>query len=416
MRVAIETMGTRGDVQPYLALARALMARGHDVQLAAPEQFASFARDNGVPFVGLPAEFLDLLDSPEAKSAMSGAGKGFSGGFKLLKYVRPMMMRLLEDEWSAVRSHRPDLLIYHPKSFGSPHMAAALGVPHMLASPLPGFTPTAAFPSPMLPMANLGLLNKPSHLLAIHGASMLFAKDLRTWRQANGMDGKRPPSAATGTLYAYSPSVLPVPDDWGSDVLVSGYWFLDAPDWQPDEGLRSFLGAGDKPVYIGFGSMPGLDPVKLTATIVEGLSRAGKRGVLASGWGALAGTTLPPHVHLIREAPHDRLLPLMSAAIHHGGAGSTAAALRAGLPTTIMPFFGDQPFWARRVAALGVGPAALDRDRLTADAVAAALTAMNDEGMRTRAATLGQSIRNEDGVRAAVEFIEKRTAAVRSAP
>jgi sterol 3beta-glucosyltransferase len=326
-----------------------------------------------------------------------------------------MMRRLLDEEWHAVRSHRPDVLIYHPKSFGSPHMATELGVPHILASPLPGFTPTAAFPSPMLPVANLGPLNRPSHLLTIHAASMLFAKDLRTWRDVNGLDRRGSTAPAAGTLYTYSPSVVPVPPDWGREVLVSGYWFLDAPDWQPDDGLRAFLGAGDKPVYVGFGSMPGLDPLELTAIVVEGLSRAGKRGVLASGWGALAGTALPPHVHLIREAPHDRLLPLVSAAIHHGGAGTTAASLRAGVPTTIVPFFGDQPFWARRVAALGVGPASLDRRNMAADAIASALRAMDDPGMKQRAAALGRAIRGEDGLAAAVGFIEERTAAARRA-
>lgn len=409
MRIAIETLGTRGDVQPYLALARGLMARGHEVHLAAPVQFADFVRVNGVPFAGLPGEFLALMDTPEGKAAIA-QGEGFAAGFKLLKHVRPLMRKLLDDEWAAVRGFRPDLVIYHPKSLGAPSMAAALGVPHMLASPLPGFTPTTAFPSPLLPFASLGPLNKASHALAIHGLQVMFGGDLKRWRVANGIDARLKPSPPAATLYAYSPAVLPAPADWGPDVLVGGYWFLDSPDWRPEGELAAFLAAGEPPVYVGFGSMPGLDPRRLTAIVVEALARSGKRGVLATGGGALHGLALPPHVQLIDNAPHDRLLPLMSAAVHHGGAGTTAASLRAGIPSAIMPFFGDQPFWARRVQNLGAAPAPLDRKALTVDAFAAALTAMDEPGMRSRAAALGAAIREEEGIASAVALIEQTAA------
>ena len=144
MRIAIETLGTRGDVQPYLALARGLLARGHDVQLAAPVQFGEMVAQH-VGFIPLPGEFLALMDTPEGKAAIAG-GEGFAAGFKLLKYVRPLIRRLLDEEWNAVRDFRPDLILYHPKSLGSPSMATALNVPHVLASPLPGFTATSAFP------------------------------------------------------------------------------------------------------------------------------------------------------------------------------------------------------------------------------------------------------------------------------
>ena len=157
------------------------MARGHEVQLAAPVQFTDMAAVHKVPFVGLPGEFLALLDTPEGKAAVAG-GDGFHAGFKLLKHVRPLMTRLLGEEWRAVRSFQPDVLVCHPKSFGSPDMAAALGVPHVLASPIPGFTPTGEFPSPMLPFASLGPFNRMSHTFAIKGARLLFAKELKAWR------------------------------------------------------------------------------------------------------------------------------------------------------------------------------------------------------------------------------------------
>ncbi|HZY67923.1 MAG TPA: glycosyltransferase, partial [Devosia sp.] len=185
------------------------------------------------------------------------------------------------------------------------------------------------------------------------------------------------------------------------------YWFLDSPDWQPDDALAAFLQLGPPPVYVGFGSMPADEAQRLTRSITEGLARAGKRGLLAIPGSA---DPLPPHVHRMGAAPHDRLLPHVSATVHHGGAGTTAASLRAGVPTTIIPFFGDQPFWARRVEALGVGPKALDRKTLTAEALASALVEMDDPSVRERARGLGERIRAEDGVAAAVRFIEDRVA------
>ncbi|UJW77712.1 glycosyltransferase [Rhizobium sp. SL42] len=407
MRIAIHTLGTRGDVQPYVALAKGLMARGHEVQLAAPMQFTDLAAAYGIPFAGLPGEFLALLDTREGKAAVAG-GTGFSAGFKLLKHVRPLMRRLLDEEWRAVRRFQPDVLVYHPKSFGSPDMAAALGVPHVLASPVPGFTPTDEFPSPMLPFESLGPFNKMSHTFAINGARLLFAKDLKAWRATTlGLPGKTARKSAAGTLYAYSPAVLPKPSDWGPDVLVTGYWFLDRPDWQPDEALESFLRAGSPPVYLGFGSMPGIDPAAMTGMILEALEMTGKRGLLAGGGGAIGKVDASPRALFLANAPHDWLLPRASAAIHHGGAGTTAASLRAGLPTQIVPFFGDQPFWGRRVAALGSGPAPLDLKTLSAAGLANALAAMDAATMRERAAELGTALSGDRGVEAATKFLER---------
>ncbi|MCU7373289.1 glycosyltransferase [Paucibacter sp. O1-1] len=408
MRISIQTLGTRGDVQPYLALAQGLIRRGHELQLAAPAQFADLVQANGVRFASLPGEFLALLDTPEGKAAVAG-GQGFSAGFKLLKQVKPLMRRLLDEEWDVARAFRPDLIVYHPKSLAAPHIAERLGIPALLASPLPGFTPTRAFASPLLPVDSLGPLNRISHLLMMRSADLLFGKMLGQWREtALGLVGRRAKVEAAATLYAYSRHVLPVPQDWDAQrVLVAGYWFLDSgADWQMPASMAQFLAAGDKPVYVGFGSMPGVDAGKLARTVIEGLALAGKRGLLASGGGALEVTEIPPHVHLIASAPHDRLFAHVSATLHHGGAGTTGAALRAGLPTLICPFFGDQPFWGRRIAALGAGPRPLDRRSLSAERLAAALSAMDDPQMRLRANAIGAKIRQEDGVGRAMDFIE----------
>lgn len=413
MRIAIQTLGTRGDVQPYVALARGLRSRGHDVQIAAPAQFETMVTHHGLAFAPLPAEFLALIDTPLGKATIA-SGNGVLARLRLLGQVGPMMRRLLDAEWAAVREFGPDLIVHHPKSLASRHMAEALSCSRILASPLPGLTPTAAFPSPLLPFASLGPFNRASHALAIKGADAVFAGSIRTWRvEALKLPARtRLPHKPPGTVYAYSPRVVPVPPDWGRDVLVSGYWFLDDPDSHPPERLSDFLSDGEPPVYVGFGSMPGLDPRRMTAIVLEALARAGKRGLLARGGGALAAETLPPYVLMIDAAPHDRLLPFVSASVHHGGAGTTAASLRAGKPCAICPFFGDQPFWGRRVAALGVGPPPLDRRTLSAGQLAAAIAAMEDQPMRDRARLLGDAIRGEDGVAAAVRFIETGSMAI----
>ena len=408
MRFTIHTLGTRGDAQPYLALSRGLKARGHEALLVAPAQFADMAEAEGVPFSPLPAEFLALLDSPETKALIGRSGAGFAAGFKLIKHYRHLMRGLLDAEWEAARAFRPDAVIFHPKALGAPHIAARLRIPAFLASPLPGFTPTAAFPSPILPFASLGPLNRVSHALMIHGGGIIFSRALRQWRADTlGLSARDKPAPLAGTLYGYSQHVIPKPPDWGADIAVTGYWFLDAPEWRPDADLAAFLAAGEPPVYVGFGSMPGAEPERLTALVAEGLRRAGKRGLLATAGGALGRIDGSSDLHVIASAPHDRLFSLVHATLHHGGAGTTGAALRAGKPTAICPFLGDQPFWARRVMALGVAPRALDKRKMTAADLAAAFHAMDDPALRARAAALGAAIRSEDGVGTAVAFIEE---------
>lgn len=412
MRVAIETLGTRGDVQPYIALAQALVARGHDVQLAAPVQFQEFVERHHIPFVALPGEFLTLLDKPEGKAAIAG-GRGFSGGLKLLKHVRPLMMQLFDWEWQAVQSFAPDIIVYHPKSLVSPFMAGALGIPHVLASPVPGLTPTKAFPSPLLPFSSLGPFNRLSHILALNAVDLLFRGDLKAWRErVFGRFADRPAPRA-GTIYAYSPAILPKPGDWGPDILVSGNWFLDEPDWTPDPALARFLDDGPPPIYFGFGSMPGLNPEAVTGMILQALQMTGKRGVLASGGGAISTGLAKSRVFFLDSAPHDQLFPHMDAVVHHGGAGTTAAGLRAGLATQIIPFFGDQPFWGRRVAELGAGPPPVERASLSTETLANALTALDDPLLRRKAQSLSDAIKSDPGLEAAVDFLERRLAPAR---
>jgi len=208
-------------------------------------------------------------------------------------------------------------------------------------------------------------------------------------------------------LYCYSPAVVPKPPDWSEHAHVTGYWFLDhAPDWQPPADLVDFLESGPPPIYVGFGSMTSRDPERMSRIVLDALSQSGQRGVIATGLGGLSQSDLPDEVFMTETVPHDWLFPRMAAVVHHGGAGTTGAGLRAGVPSIIAPVSNDQPFWARRVKALGAGPAPIPHKGLTADRLAHAISvAVTDESIRKRAAELGETIRAEDGVVNAVRII-----------
>lgn len=412
MKVGIHTLGTRGDVQPYLALAGALRRAGHAPLLAAPAQFEAAARQRGIPFAPLPAAFLDLLQEPDIAAALAGGRIGWSGMRRLLARYRPIMASVLRAEADAAADFRPDVFVYHPKALAAPRIAARHGRPGVLASPLPGFTPTAAFPSPLVPLRTLGPFNALSHALTARSATLLFRGLLQDWeRQAFGGVGSAAARPAA-TLYAYSPTMVPVPPEWPRDhVRVSGYWFLDdEPGWRPDPALLAFLEAGPPPVYVGFGSMPLANGEALTRDVLAALQQCGCRAVLAGGWGGLGRGALPAHVHALDQAPHAWLFPRMATIVHHGGAGTTGAALRAGRPSVVCPFFGDQPFWARRLAALGASPEPLAVGALSPTALAARLREAASPAMVRRCGELGMRIRAERGLDTAVRFLEDVTA------
>ncbi|MEM7593016.1 MAG: glycosyltransferase [Cyanobacteria bacterium P01_A01_bin.83] len=210
-------------------------------------------------------------------------------------------------------------------------------------------------------------------------------------------------------LYAYSNYVLPKPQNWRKEDYVTGYWFLDsAIEWTPSEDLIEFLNAGSPPVYIGFGSMSNREPKTITEVAVAAIEKTEQRGIISTGWGGISNIDLPNNIFKIDSVPHDWLFPQCAAVIHHGGAGTTAAGLKAGIPTIIVPFFSDQPFWGHRIADLGVGAEPIEQKELTVENLSAAInTVVNDRQMRDLAIHLGKQIRSENGVDNAVKAIEQ---------
>lgn len=411
--IAIVASGTQGDVQPYVALGRGLRGAGHTVRLLTSDNFADLATRADLAFGSIGSSIEDLLQSDAWRRTIEG------GNFlAILAKMRAEMRQRAADSARPLRDllTGADLLLTGVAGLGGAFaVAETLRIPVIQAYVFP-FTPTRAFPSPLTPSLPLGdALNRLSF-----GAmrQMLWQStrvgDVATRRELGVGKGSLlgPLGALARTqapvLYGYSTHVLPCPDDWPATHHVTGYWFLDAePDWAPPPDLAAFLAAGAPPVYIGFGSMGSRDPREAGRIALEALERSGQRGVLAAGWGGLTSSDLPATVYPMAELPHSWLFPRMAAVVHHGGAGTTAAALRAGVPATIVPFMGDQPFWGRRVAALGVGTAPIPRKRLTVGRLAEAIAESVATGaMRERAGALGRDIRAEDGVGRAVAVVD----------
>lgn len=412
-KVTIITLGTRGDVQPYVALGIGLRQAGHDVTVATGGEFGTLVSGHGLRLASLPADFLALMQSAEGKAAVGGDPLRALRVFR--HTVLPSLRRVLDGAWAASRDAAA--IIYHPKALAGYHVAERLGVPAFLSLPVPALTPTGAFPNPLLPSRSLGgRYNRLTYALLFRLLTLPTRALVNRWRRETlGLarlsvmaselvrDGRPVP-----TLYPVSPAVVPRPPDWPSTTVLTGFWFLpDAPHWQPPAELAAFLERGPPPMYIGFGSMAWGGPARLTRLVRQAVDRAGQRAVVATGWGGMTGLEQNERCFSIEAAPHGWLFPRVAAVVHHGGAGTTAEGLRAGRPTVVCPLFGDQPFWGRRVRALGVGPRPVPLKQLTAPGLAAALlTVSTDQAMARRADQLGRRIRGEHGVERAVEVIE----------
>jgi UDP:flavonoid glycosyltransferase YjiC (YdhE family) len=228
-------------------------------------------------------------------------------------------------------------------------------------------------------------------------------------REVLGLAGAPGAHLANPVLYGFSRHVVPLPEGGPRPRHVTGYWFLPAAaSWVMPPALEAFLAQGGPVVSIGFGSMASKDPAAVTEIVVGAVRDVGIRAVLLSGWGGLDRLGPADQVYVADALPHDRLFPRMAGVVHHGGAGTTGAGVRAGVPSLVVPFGVDQPFWGGRLAALGVGPEPIARKRLTRATLAAGLRSLvEDAGMRARAAELGERVRAEDGVGTAVQLIER---------
>ncbi|MCO5575146.1 hypothetical protein L7F22_028943 [Adiantum nelumboides] len=294
------------------------------------------------------------------------------------------------------------------------HVAEALKVPLHIFFTMP-WTPTSEFPHP-LSRVHHSAANRLSYQVVdsliwwgIRDLINDFRKKKLKLRPITYLSGSQPSMSKMPTGYIWSPHLVPRPKDWGSLIDVVGFCFLNmSQDFKPPETLVSWLKSGPAPIYVGFGSLPVEDPEGMTQIIVDALKQTCQRGIIDKGWGGIGALKDPSDsIYLLENCPHDWLFPQCAAVVHHGGAGTTAAGLRAACPTTIVPFFGDQPFWGDRVHAKGVGPAPIPVGQFTLEKLVHAINFMNDPEVKQRAVELAHAMEHENGVVGAVNAFHK---------
>ncbi|KAI3460471.1 hypothetical protein Pfo_017134 [Paulownia fortunei] len=385
LKIAMLVVGTRGDVQPFLALARRLQVKSRITDIS--------------------MKFIFILQL----SAICKIKININELFIIYKFKR-----IFEPDPITGEPFRAQAIIANPPAYGRADVAEALGVPLHIFYTLP-WTPTYAFPNPYARVP----------LSAGYWLSYILVDLLIWWgirRCVNDLRKSKLDLAPIAyfnthcvsishlpTAYMWSPHVVPKPNDWGPLVDVVGYCFLNlGSKYEPPEEFVPWIQRGTEPIYIGFGSVPLEDTEKITDIILEALKITGQRGIIDRGWGDL-GThpNILEDIFLLVDCPHDWLFPQCSAVVHHGGAGTTAAGLKAGCPTTIIPFCGDQFFWGERIHQKGVGPAPIPISKLSVQSLSEAIRFMLQPEVKSRAMELAVHIQNEDGVGAAVEAFHR---------
>ncbi|QRV87000.1 glycosyltransferase family 1 protein [Ceratobasidium sp. AG-Ba] len=423
MNVNIMIVGSRGDVQPYLAFGQKLQEYGHTVRLSTHETFRELVKSAGLRFFSIGGDPHELM-------SYMVRNPGLMPGFESLKNgdigkKQSMVAEILEGcyqscfapdaEQDGGALFTADAIISNPPTFAHIHCAEALGIPLLLSFTMP-WCATAAFPHPLVnvkhnPKDEPRLVNYYSYGLV----------DIMTWqglgRTINKFRMKRlglsylNTQSAVGMLercavpwtYCLSPALVPKPADWMDNIDVVGFYFLDlAKEYTPPKDLDDFLAAGEPPIYVGFGSIVLDNPEQITKSFLEAISLCGVRALISPGWGGLDKAMIEsagPNIFALGNVPHDWLFERVSAVCHHGGAGTTAIGLRCGKPTIIIPFFGDQPWWASQIVRRGAGPPPIYHKQLTAESLAAAIRIALSSGTKEAAIVIGNIIKGEEGTK-----------------
>ncbi|KAL2205079.1 UDP-Glycosyltransferase/glycogen phosphorylase, partial [Sarocladium strictum] len=439
INIVIMVIGSRGDIQPFVRIGKVLETYGHRVRIATHPAFRDFVeKDSGLEFFsvgGDPSELMAfMVKNPGMIPKLETVKAGDIGR------RRAQMAEMFDGFWRACinatddekDSHNlkmmgdktpfvADAIIANPPSFAHVHCAEALGIPTMLINPFPYHTPTQSFPHPLasIKRSNVdpGYTNFISYpiietmvwsglgdLVNNFRVKTLCLDPVSTlWAPGSLYRMKVP------TAYIWSPGLLPKPADWGSEIDVAGFVFLDlASSFTPPTDLEKFLNAGEKPIYIGFGSIVVDDADAFTQMIFEAVKLSGVRALVSKGWGGLGGENVPDNIFMLENTPHDWLFPRVSACVIHGGAGTVAIALKCGKPTMVCPFFGDQHFWGQVIGTAGAGPEAVPYKSLNAEKLAEGIEFCLTEEAQQAADELAKSIELEgDGAENAVKSFHK---------
>jgi len=415
MKIAIIAPGSQGDVQPFLALGEGLVKAGNTVRLVTNQNYENQVKSHGLEFWTIEVNMEDIIRSEKMREVLE-SGKLLTSMVRMGKELKQHAELLTERGLAACQG--VDIVMAGISGlFTANSIAEKLGIPFLQAYNIP-FTPTKAFPGTLFPKFPSWLGSyRLSHRLT---QQVVWQAYRPTDKLVREQVLKLPKSPFSGPfkseslkngpiIYGISPSVIPRPTDLGDNVHITGFWFLDPlDDWVPPLTLTEFLQAGPAPLYIGFGSMSNKKPEETANLVLKALKETNERAIVFSGWGGLTKTNLPDSVLMVDSTPHSWLFSRVKAVIHHGGAGTTAAGLNAGVPSIIVPFHGDQPFWGHLIEKLGVGPKPIPRKKLTAERLAQAIQkiAVNQK-MRDRAAELGSKIQGEDGIAQAIAIINQ---------
>lgn len=408
MNITILTYGSRGDVQPFLPLSLGLIERGHQVILAAPLRFQDLIEEHGITFAPLAGD-------PEELSRRLN-----NSGYNPIKLVRELMDHAVNIGAEVLRQTEEackdaDLIIHtFTHTVGAHTLAREKNIPDLHIQTFPMFTPTGDYPNVAMPDLGVRALNRLSHNLSSRITWWTSRSGFEQVRRKAGLPKRKlfwpfrdnPPRLRTPILNAWSPVVLPPSNDWPSRVHTAGYYFFpfDA-SYEPPTELDSFLKAGKPPICISFGSMVNREAERIDAIVRESLKQTNQRGVILSGWGGVKNRSNDDLLYL-ESAPHDWLLSRCSMIIHHGGAGTTSAGLRAGIPNIVVPFMADQPFWGRQVHAIGAGPKPILVKNLSVRVLTQAIAEAESDIIRESAQAIGQKIRGEEGIKNAIMWIE----------
>jgi len=408
MRITMICIGSTGDVRPYIVLGRELKARGHQITICAFQAFESTVRSEGLRFKGITGDVKTMMGN-----LMNG-----STGVSFLKQVRDTLVDFIDpflaDLEAACEDAEAIIGTYLGQIFQS--LAEVRHIPYIQTHYfMMDKNPEAPITSAPGQRAGGKAWNLMSYELGYFIVSAMEKYYLADWREKRGMSPRKlegsPRYELNGhtipVLYAISPLVMPRPANWGENIHMTGFWRDERDvDFTPSPELAGFLAAGDKPIYIGFGSMVSGDMGETLSIVMDAIRESGVRAILSRGWG---GMDIPedPNVFAADFVPHDWLFQHVAGVVHHGGAGTTAAGIQAGCPTLVVPFGGDQPFWAQRVQDLGIGPKAIPRDKLTVSRLSKALTELTTtKKYRVAARELGERLCLEKGAVTAANIVE----------
>ena len=412
MHVVILTYGSRGDVEPFVALADGLIRAGHTVRLCAPEKFYALISSSETQFTSLPGNPDDLV-----RGLVEEEGGSWWRMVRVMSsYVSPIAHEVFSLAHEA--SQGADVIVHSfLLTIAGHEIARDLHIPDISAQTFPVFRSTYEFPSVAFPDLRLGgLYRRLTHWVTTQtfwqGSRFIYCRVRSRYPDLPHLSGW-PFSGAqkrkTPILYAFSPFVVPKPSDWDTDAHVTGYWFKEKSENPANKDeIEPFLKTGAPPVFVGFGSAVSKDASRLHQKVIRAMRKASARGVISYSHDDLGGLAGSERALVIGETPHQWLFPRKAAIVHHGGAGTTGAALRAGKPNIVVPHTADQPFWGRRVYTLGAGPPPIPAAKLSADKLARAIeVTLKDKTIQANASELGDQIRREDGVENAVELIER---------